>query len=38
MMKLKAFLAAAAAVALVSSTSIVSADPIKNVDLVHGAW
>jgi pimeloyl-ACP methyl ester carboxylesterase len=38
MTKLKAFLAAAAALALVSSTATVSADPIKNIVLVHGAW
>jgi len=37
MTKLKAFLAAAVALALVSSTTV-SADPIKNIVLVHGAW
>jgi len=34
---MKAFLAAAVALALVSSTTV-SADPIKNIVLVHGAW
>ena len=34
---MKAFLAAAVALALVSSTAV-SADPIKNIVLVHGAW
>ena len=38
MTKLKAFLAAAAALTLVSSTAMVSADHIKNIVLVHGAW
>jgi len=34
---MKAFLAAAVTLALVSSTTV-SADPIKNIVLVHGAW
>ena len=34
---MKAFLAAAVALALVSSTTV-SADPIKNIVLVHGDW
>jgi pimeloyl-ACP methyl ester carboxylesterase len=38
MTKLRAFLAVAAALSLVSSTAPVSADPIKNIVLVHGAW
>jgi pimeloyl-ACP methyl ester carboxylesterase len=38
MTKLKAFLTAAAALYLFSSTAPASADPIKNVVLVHGAW
>jgi pimeloyl-ACP methyl ester carboxylesterase len=38
MTKLKAFLAIAAALILVSSTATASADPIKNIVLVHGAW
>ena len=38
MTKLKAFLAVAAALSLVSSTAPASADPIKNIVLVHGAW
>ena len=37
MTKLKAFLAVAAALSLVSSTAA-SADPVKNIVLVHGAW
>src|SRR4029079_9425044 len=38
MRKFKQFLAAAAALSLVSSTEPASADPIKNIVLVHGAW
>jgi pimeloyl-ACP methyl ester carboxylesterase len=38
MTKLKAFLAIAAALVLVLSTATVSADPVKNIVLVHGAW
>ena len=38
MTKLKAFLAVAAALSLVSLTAPVSADPVKNIVLVHGAW
>ena len=38
MTKLKAFLAFAAALSLVSSTAPASADPVKNIVLVHGAW
>lgn len=38
MTKLKAFLAVAAALSLVSSTAPASADPVKNIVLVHGAW
>ena len=38
MTKLKAFLAAPAALGLVLATAPASADPIKNIVLVHGAW
>ena len=38
MTKLKALLAVAAALSLVSSTAPASADPVKNIVLVHGAW
>ena len=38
MTKLKAFLAAPAALCLVLATAQASADPIKNIILVHGAW
>lgn len=38
MTKLKALLAVAAAFSLVPSTAPASADPIKNIVLVHGAW
>ena len=38
MTKLKAFLAVAAVLSLVSSTAPASADPVKNIVLVHGAW
>jgi pimeloyl-ACP methyl ester carboxylesterase len=38
MTKLKAFLAVAAVLFLVSSTAPASADPVKNIVLVHGAW
>ena len=38
MTKLKAFLAVAAALFLASSTAPASADPVKNIVLVHGAW
>ena len=38
MTKLKAFLAIVAALSLVSSTAPASADPVKNIVLVHGAW
>jgi hypothetical protein len=38
MTKLKAFLTAAAALYLLLSTAPASADPIKNIVLVHGAW
>jgi pimeloyl-ACP methyl ester carboxylesterase len=38
MTKFKAFLAAVAALSLVSSTAPASADPVKNIVLVHGAW
>jgi pimeloyl-ACP methyl ester carboxylesterase len=38
MTKLKAFLAFAAVLSLVWSTPAASADPVKNIVLVHGAW
>src|SRR6188472_160282 len=38
MRKFKQFLAAAAALSLVSSTEPASAEPLKNIVLVHGAW
>src|SRR6476661_6479868 len=38
MTKLKTLLAVAAALSLVSSTAPASADPVKNIVLVHGAW
>src|ERR1700745_2393519 len=38
MQKLKACLAIAAALFLVLSTATVSAEPVKNIVLVHGAW
>src|SRR6478752_5414603 len=38
MTKLKALLAFAAGLSLVSSTAPASADPVKNIVLVHGAW
>jgi hypothetical protein len=38
MTKLKAFLTAADALHLLLPTAPVSADPIKNIVLVHGAW
>ena len=38
MTKLKTFLALVAALILVSWTATASADPIKNIVLVHGAW
>jgi hypothetical protein len=38
MTKLKAFLAAPAALCLVLATAPASADPIKNIVRVHGAW
>jgi pimeloyl-ACP methyl ester carboxylesterase len=38
MTKLKAFLTPAAALYLLLSTAPASADPIKNIVLVHGAW
>ena len=38
MTKLKALLAVVAALSLVSSKAPASADPVKNIVLVHGAW
>ena len=38
MTKLKTLLAVAAALSLISSTAPASADPVKNIVLVHGAW
>jgi len=38
MTKLKAFLTALAALHLLLPTAPASADPIKNIVLVHGAW
>src|SRR5262249_25283636 len=38
MMRCKAFLSVAAALFLVSTAAPASADPVKNIVLVHGAW
>ena len=38
MTKLKALLAVVVALSLVSSKAPASADPVKNIVLVHGAW